>query len=179
MWTKKEIQKKKQGERGKAKAIPIKDNSLENKVKIVKELEKELPKNNEEKDNKWPGRRTVMTQSAIDKLKLCFSVGMTDEQSCYFCQISTDALYKYQRENPEFIKEKEILKESITMQARVNVWRSIKTWNVWDSWKWLEKKDSSFIPKMQFAWDIKVEMTETQKKKEQKLLDKLKGFIWS
>jgi wyosine [tRNA(Phe)-imidazoG37] synthetase (radical SAM superfamily) len=62
-----------------------------------------------------------MTASVVDKLKLCFSVGMNDEQSCYFCQISTDALYKYQRGHKEFIKEKEVLKESITMQARVNI----------------------------------------------------------
>jgi hypothetical protein len=33
------------------------------------------------------------------------------------------------------------------MQARVNIWRSIKSGSVWDSKWWLEKKDSSFINK--------------------------------
>jgi len=152
MVSKKEVNKKKSGQRWKAKPIiNVNKISLKDKENFVKDLEKKLPEEQTNKidnkgKNKW-WRPTVMTERVIDKLKLCFSVGMTDEQACYFCKISTDVLYKYQRETPEFIKEKGILKESITMQSRVNIWRSIKSWSVWDSWKWLEKKDPSFIPK--------------------------------
>ncbi len=166
--TKKEV-KKKPGQRWKAKAIiNPKDKTLKEKENIVKELEKDLPKEIEKnkKNPKW-WRPTVMTPHKLDKLKLCFSVWMTDEQTCYFCQISTDVLYKYQRENPEFIKEKNILKESITMQARVNVWRSIKNWNVTDSWKWLEKKD------WEFTNTLKVQTEVIVPPKTQKLLKKL------
>lgn len=153
--------KKKPWQRWKAKPlVNLKSKTLKEKVSIVKELEKKLPeedkKSIKKKSNpKW-WRPTVMTPRVVDKLKLCFSVWMSDEQACYFCEISTDALYKYQRENPKFIKEKAILKESITMQARVNIWRSIKAWSVGDSWKWVEKKDPSFQNVIKIEWDLNV-----------------------
>jgi len=46
---------------------------------------------------------------------------MTDEQACYFSQISPSKLYQHQQENPEFLEEKEILKNSISLQARLNI----------------------------------------------------------
>jgi hypothetical protein len=45
------------------------------------------------------------------------------------------------------MQEKKILKENISLQARVNIGRSIKSGSVQDSWKWLEKKDKDFVPK--------------------------------
>ncbi len=162
MAVKKETLKKKQGGRGKAKPIiDTKKKTLNEKIEVVKALEKDLPKNQKESTKKNTrkttkpkgGRPPVITQSVLDKLKLCFSVSLTDEEACYFCWISTDALYKYQRENPEFIKEKKILKDSITMQSKVNIWWSIKKWNVQDSKWWLEKKDKDFINK----WVVEVE----------------------
>lgn len=169
--------KKKQGQRWKAKPIVnVKKKTLNDKVKIVKDLQKELPKEKEWKEM-WAPKK--MTWTTIQTLKLCFSVGMTDEQACYFSKISTSSLYAYQKEHPDFLEEKEILKESIAMQARVNVWRSIKNWNVWDSWKWLEKKDKSFVPKLEVGWEVKINLTEEQKKKEETLLKKLKKFaVW-
>lgn len=115
----------KQNNRWKAKPIvDTKKFPLKNKEKIVSEISKNIWKKSPQKTKNNVWRPTKMTDSILDKLRLCFSVGMTDEQACYFCQISTDVLYKYQRSNFEFIKEKGVLKESITMQARVNVWRS-------------------------------------------------------
>lgn len=180
MTVKKETKKKKHWERWKAKSIiNIKNKSLKEKINVVKKLEKELPKEDEkEEKNKW-WRPEVITPAVVSKLKLCFSVWMTDEQACYFCWITKTPFYEYQKKNPKFKEEKEILKESITMQARVNVWKSIKNWNVTDSWRWLEKKDNSFIPKMQVGWEFKIEMTEEQKKKESKLLNKMKSFLWA
>lgn len=181
MEKKKETKKRKIWERWKAKPIiDTKNKTLKEKQEIVQELSKDLPEEIEKKKHnpKW-WRPPVMTSSVIDKLKLCFSVWMTDEQSCYFCQISTDVLYKYQREHPEFIKEKDILKESITMQARVNIWRSIKNWNVTDSWQWVKIKDSSFTPKLQVNWNISSDMSEEDQEMYNKILKNNLSAWWN
>lgn len=71
------------------------------------------------------GRPTVMTQSTLDKLKECFFYGHTDAEACLLCGISEDVLYKYQRENPDFIKEKERLKQNPSAKARKLIYDAI------------------------------------------------------
>lgn len=169
MEKKKETKKNKIWERWKAKAIiNPKDKTLKEKENIVKEMEKDLPEEQVKiKDKKKSWRPEVINNSTLQKLKLCFSVWMTDSQACYFCWIWERSLYYYQEKHPEFLQEKDVLKESITMQARVNVWRSIKNWNVVDSWKWLEKKDSEFKNVLKVEWELNVSP------KAQKLINKL------
>ena len=58
-----------------------------------------------------------MTDVNLQKLRLYFSVGMTDAQACYFCVISESLLYEYQIENPDFLEVKGILKDSISGQG--------------------------------------------------------------
>lgn len=64
------------------------------------------------------GRPEGMTQTVLDKLEQAFSWGCTDVEACLWAGISDDLLYKYQRENPEFIKRKAQLKETPTLKAR-------------------------------------------------------------
>ena len=64
------------------------------------------------------GRPTVMTKDTLDKLRECFFYGHTDAEACLLANISEDVLYKYQRENPEFIKEKQRLKQNPNAVAR-------------------------------------------------------------
>lgn len=64
------------------------------------------------------GRPTVMTKDTLDKLKECFFYGHTDAEACLLAGISEDVLYKYQRENPDFIKEKQALKQNPNAVAR-------------------------------------------------------------
>jgi hypothetical protein len=55
------------------------------------------------------------------------------------------------------LQEKEILKDNITLQSRLNVWKAIKKWSVEDSWKRLYKKDPEFKGKVDiFNWDNKL-----------------------
>ncbi len=164
--------KKKVWERWKAKSIidPKKDISLKDKQNIVNELVKQLPQEKEKTNKKTTGRPEVITEATLQKLKLCFAVWMTDSQACYFCWIWERSLYYYQEKHPEFLQEKDVLKESITMQARVNIWRSIKAWNVADSWKWVERKDSSFTPKLQVNGSISSDMSEEDKEMYDKIL---------
>lgn len=71
------------------------------------------------------GRPTKMTPQTIDKLEQAFSLGCTDIEACLFADISVDLLYKYQRENPEYIKRKEALKENPVLLARTSVVNSL------------------------------------------------------
>jgi len=152
-------------QRWKAKPIiDVKKKSLKDKQERVDDIVENLPKEIKKKEEKKWGRPTVMTKSVLDKLKTCFAVGMTDEQACYHCDISTDVLYKYQRKNPEFIKKKNVLKESITLHARVNIWKAIKSWSVQDSWQRVKIKDKDFMPKFKFEWEFKRVLTEDEKK---------------
>ncbi len=145
---KKTVVKKKQGQRWKAKPIiDVKSKSYEDKKEAVEGLEKELPE--EEWKNMWAPKK--ITPSTLQTLKLCFSVGMTDEEACYFSKISTSTLYNFQKENSDFLEEKNILKESVTLQARVNIWRSIKKWDVADSKWWLVRRDKKFIDKQEIT----------------------------
>lgn len=136
--------------------------TLKKKAEIVKEIEKQLPKE-EKTEKKGAWRLTKMTDHNLQKLKLYFSVGMTDVQACYFCGISESTLYEYQQNNPEFLEEKWILKDSISLQARLNVWWSVKKWDIADSKWWLMVKDKDFMNKLQLHnWDKPI-MSEEDK----------------
>lgn len=67
------------------------------------------------------GRPRVINESVLDKLEEVFALGGTDEEACLFANIAVDTLYKYQRENPEYIKRKEELKETPILKARRTV----------------------------------------------------------
>lgn len=67
------------------------------------------------------GRPTVMTPEVIAKLEEAFLLGCTDLEACFFAEISKDALYNYQKENPEFVERKEKLKENPVFKARAKV----------------------------------------------------------
>lgn len=71
------------------------------------------------------GRPTVMTEQVILKLRECFSFGLSDARSCKVAGISEPTLYKYQVENPEFINEKETLKQDLIMKAAKTISESL------------------------------------------------------
>lgn len=62
-----------------------------------------------------------MTPEVIAKLEEAFLLGCTDLEACFFAEISKDALYNYQKENPEFVERKEKLKENPVFKARAKV----------------------------------------------------------
>jgi len=144
------IKKKKNWQRWKEKPlIDIKEKTLKEKKERVEELMKEI-ENEESEKNDWKFKK--FTPKLLQNLKICFSVWMTDEQACYFCEISPSSFYEYQKVYPKFLEWKGVLKQSISLQSRINIWKAIRKWSVADSWKRLEKKDSSFIPKIWVWW---------------------------
>ena len=72
------------------------------------------------------GRPTKMTPEVIDKLEYAYSLDCTDAEACLHADISPDCLYKYQRENPEFIKRKEALKQTPFLVARKTIIKDLK-----------------------------------------------------
>jgi hypothetical protein len=71
------------------------------------------------------GRPTVMTPETISKLEEVFAIGGTDQEACFYANISHESLYKYQRENPEFTERKEQLKQKPFLKARQTIVKSL------------------------------------------------------
>ena len=141
------------------------------KKETVEILEEQLVDQEKEELKNWMWRPIIMTPRTIQKLKLCFAVGMTDLQACYFSWISKSKLYEYQKEFPDFLEEKEILKESITLQARLNIWSNIKKWDTSDSKWWLTLRDKDFMNKLNIIWLWKPILDLEDQKRYTKILD--------
>lgn len=84
------------------------------------------------------GRKTVMTIETVNKLEEVFAIGGTDEEACFYANISKQTLYDYQKIHPEFIDRKEALKEKPILKARQTVVKSLD--NLQDAKWYLEKK---------------------------------------
>lgn len=91
----------------------------------------------------------------FQKIQRCMSVG-----------ISVDLLYKYQREHPEFINEKQYLKADTKRRAKININNAINRGDS-DLSKWyLEKRDDDFNPRKKHEigdttdWKKKLEEAE-------------------
>ena len=71
------------------------------------------------KDGKYDtGRKTVMTPDVLQKLEDEFKKGHSDEEACLIAGIAISSLYNYQREHPDFVEKKHILKTHPSSLAR-------------------------------------------------------------
>lgn len=94
------------------------------------------------------GRPTVMTPEVLAKLEEVFALGGSDEEACFYADISTSSLYKYQQEYPDFTERKERLKETPVLKARRTVINSLDKPE--HAFKFLErKKRKEFAPPAQ------------------------------
>lgn len=78
-----------------------------------------------EKPKKSAGRPTVMTEATVKKLEEVFAIGGTDEEACFYADISKQTLYDYQKLKPEFIDRKEALKAKPILKARQTIVRGL------------------------------------------------------
>lgn len=145
---KKEVKKK---TRRKTKADIEREKKLEEDKKAKEEAQKEvvemimklfswLKEDAEEEERKFWRPRKIRA-SEVYKLKACFSVGMTVTETLYFSWIKKGVFYKYLKENPDFMNEIEYIKKATTLKAKFNIQNAINKWSIYDSWKWLEKKE--------------------------------------
>lgn len=89
------------------------------------------------------GRPTKLNSLTVKKLEEAFALGCTDEEACFYADISKVTLYKYQDKHPEFINRKEALKLRPVLQARQNVVQNLKT-DVKNAQWYLERKTKEF-----------------------------------
>lgn len=91
------------------------------------------------------GQPTKMTEATLKLLDECFANGATDIQACFIANISTQTLYNYQHEHPEYVERKQALKDMISYQAKIKVKSAIDNEDKPDTAKWyLERKDKEF-----------------------------------
>lgn len=71
------------------------------------------------------GRPTVMTAKILERLRQAFAIGCTDEEACAFADIAPRTFYDYQKANPEFLQEKEALKQKPILKAKKTIEQSL------------------------------------------------------
>lgn len=86
------------------------------------------------------GRKTVITPEVIQKLEQAFSLGCTDLEACFHAGIGKSTLYDYQKEHPEFLERKEMLKDKLVLQARSVVAENLKKGDKGVATWYLERK---------------------------------------
>lgn len=85
------------------------------------------------------GRPTKMTEETLKKLDEAFLLGCTDEEACFYADISHQTLYNYQKDNVEYVERKEALKQNPFLLARTSVIDGFKK-NPELALKYLERK---------------------------------------
>ena len=71
------------------------------------------------------GRPSSITPEVLAKLEQAFAMGCSDREAVLYADICMDALYRYQKERPEFAERKALLKEKPVLKARSVVVNSL------------------------------------------------------
>jgi hypothetical protein len=106
------------------------------------------------KSNAW--RPTIMTEQVVNKLLFAFAHSFTDAEACLYADISKPSLYKYIETHPEFSDQKEALKKTPNIKAKLNWIKKIEEWEYNASKEWLERK-----AKDEFSLKQEVDNTNT------------------
>lgn len=124
------------------------------------------------------GRPTVMTEETLNKLEDGFVKGLSDREACLYAGISTQTMYNYQHDNPDFIERKELLKDSVKMRAKLNIEEAIQAKNLNLSQWYAERRDKDFSGKQEIDITSKGErINDVDAVKE--LSDKFNDFLRS
>lgn len=111
----------------------------------------------EEKSNEGPGRPSVMGELTLQKLEVAFKVGCSDEEACFYADISPRTLYNYQSENEEFTQMKVVWKKRPVLKARQVVVQAIEN-NDLPTAKWYLEKNwdvEEFGDKVKHSGDVR------------------------
>ena len=130
------------------------DNEEMSKEQLVEDMIEEFSeglKSESESETKKMWRPKVITPDLVQKMKACFAVWMNTRETLYFSWIKKSSFYNYLKEHSDFLEEIDHLKNSVTLQSKINIGNSIKKGSVADSWKWLEKRDKAFADKTEVS----------------------------
>ena len=157
---------------GKKKRGKAKDSlcPMTEKARLAKNATEIAKKNGTFKKSNLGGRPATVTPETVAKLKQGFSIGFTDRECCIYCDISTDAFYRFLKKNPELrilfdeLKEKPVLKAKLTIANALNQEQTAK-------W-YLERKRRD-----EFGETKKLEVQTTNKFEEMSAADKASYLI--
>ncbi len=109
------------------------------------------------------GRPTVFTPEVISALEEAWMKDMTDAEACFCANISKRALYGYQEQNPDFVHRKELLKNALSLKAKLLIAQEIESMDSGTAKWWLERrrKDEFSLRHEQTAKDGEALMPET------------------
>jgi len=102
-------------------------------------------------------RPSVFTPDVLQKLEQAFALDCTDEEACYYANISPASLYNYQARNKRFLEHKQALRLKPVLRARMELVHGLEG-NPELSLKYLERKrKEEFSPKQ--INEVKAEVT--------------------
>ena len=93
------------------------------------------------------GRPTVMTPETIRKLEEGFTKGLSDLESCLYAGISAPPFYEYLQKHPEFAERRDLLKNNVRMQAKINIHTEVAAGDARTSQWYLERRDPEYANK--------------------------------
>ncbi len=96
-----------------------------------------------------------MDEATVQKLINAFSYSFNDDEACIYAWISKNTLYSYIEKNPEFWTQKELLKKTPNIKAKLNWLDKISAGDYNASKDWLERKSrDEFWTKTTIEWKI-------------------------
>ncbi len=86
------------------------------------------------------GRPVVVTENVVRKLEQAFCLDLSDAEACIFAGIGESTLYDFQKKNPEFSERKQLLKNHLSMQAKLVIASQINKGDEKIAQWWLERR---------------------------------------
>ena len=97
----------------------------------------------------------------------------TDIEACLYADINPQTLYNYCKDHPEYLEYKETLKKTPNIKAKLNLVKSINSWDVTDSKRRVERKsrdEFSLKTVEEIDWNISIKWDFNFKDKTQQEL---------
>lgn len=85
-----------------------------------------MTKKKNPKDLKQAGRKTVFTETVLQKLEQGFKIGLTDEECCAYADIAMSSLYNYQNQHPEYLEKKRKWKQNPIAKAKYTIYNNLE-----------------------------------------------------
>lgn len=68
-------------------------------------------------------------EEAKEKLRQAYMIGANDREACHYAGIGHSTLYKYQKEDPDFVEQKKLWRSNPVLIAKQNVFEVLKSKN--------------------------------------------------
>ena len=114
-------------------------------------------------------RPTIFTKIVLQKLERAFAMDCTDEEACIYANIAPSSLYNHQKDNPEFLERKQLLRQKPILKARQTIIKALENPNY--ALKYLERKRRQEFGSEDIK--VKIEPLPALSKEQQETLNRL------